>query len=108
MAETFEYALSRIVWYNGHAAWLMDMAEELESPNGNYYGCPIDANFWGTEPHVIWMILVGMFGDWGTSIRGGWIEDKAGAAKFIRDICKDDMENMEKTESGWRYKDGEG
>lgn len=38
---------------------------------------------WGTELHFLYMILVGMFGDWGTSIRSGWIEDIDECIEFV-------------------------
>lgn len=48
-----------------------------------------------SEEHVIWMLIVGRFGDWGSSINGGWIygkEDKMKAYEWIMSIFKDDIE----------------
>ena len=33
------------------------------------------------------MLLVGMFGNWGTSINSGWIEKTKECAEFIRNLC---------------------
>ena len=86
MAKRMEYALECIVWYNGHEEWLAELADELEKSEGLYPN-PFRARDWHTEEHTIWMLLVGMFGDWGTSIRGGWIEQTKECAEFIRDLC---------------------
>ena len=83
-------ALEAIVWYNGHYAWLKELRDELAvQPEGEFYCCPIDTKEWHTDKHTIWMLLVGMFGDWGTSIRSGWIEDMRGCIEFIDRLCKD-------------------
>jgi hypothetical protein len=44
---------------------------------------------------MIWMLLVGMFGDWGTSIRGGWIERHDECIAFIKSIMPEDEEDDE-------------
>jgi hypothetical protein len=91
MQYNFVEALRCIVFYDGHAEWLMNLAAELEKTDG-VTACPFDAPQWHSEKHVIWMILAGMFGDWGTSIRGGWIDQTGEAAKFIRSICDEEVE----------------
>ena len=88
-----DYALESIIWYNGHQEWLIDLANKLESTE-SYFPNPIDVSEWHTEMHCIWMLLVGMFGDWGTSIRGGWIEKTKECAEYIRKLCKDDDEEF--------------
>ena len=81
-------ALSNIVWYNWHYGWLKDLRDRLEEhPRGEFFTDLIHPDDWLTDRHIIVMILVGMFGDWGTSIRTGWIEDIDGCIKFIDDIC---------------------
>lgn len=43
----------------------------------------------------MWMLIVGRFGDWGTSINSGWIcgkENKMKAYEWIMSIFKDDIE----------------
>ena len=82
-------ALQNIVFYDGHKEWLTKLADDLEDKQG-IVPCPFNHRQWHSEEHVIWMILCGMFGDWGTSIRGGWIEQTKDAAKFIRSICSEE------------------
>lgn len=94
-----DYALSSIVWYNGHEEWLINLADKLEVAKSNYPN-PIDVSEWHTEMHCIWMLLVGMFGDWGTSIRGGWIEKTKECAEYIRNLCRDDDEEEEELTEG--------
>ena len=75
-------ALENVIWYDGHYEWLKDLRNELENYDDCLYSIP-EGMEWHTEQHCIWMLLVGMFGDWGTSIRTGWIEDFEGCIKFI-------------------------
>ena len=84
--NTMEYALENIVWYNSHYVWLEKLAEEIENKGEGCFSIPLTIE-WNTEKHFLWMLLVGMFGDWGTSIRSGWIEDKEACVKFIRELC---------------------
>ena len=101
--EKFIYAMDSIVWYDGHHEWLKTICDEMEAilkmgDKYTNYNCPFDHTEWHTEKHTIFMILVGMFGDWGTSIRGGWIEDIEGCIKFIDEICKHSWEAEEDKE----------
>jgi hypothetical protein len=81
-------ALSNIVWYNCYYVWLKDLRDRLEEHRpGKFFADLIHPDDWFTDRHIIVMILVGMFGDWGTSMRSGWIEDIDGCIKFIDDIC---------------------
>ena len=83
-------ALENIIWYDGHYRWLKELRDELEA-HGEFYPKP-DSIEWHTEQHCIWMLLVGTFGEWGTSIRTGWIEDIKGCIAFIDEICKESWE----------------
>lgn len=90
-------ALSNIVFYNGHEIFLMALANEM------YYrysiGCSNSINYHDVtetynvdyEEHMLWMIFVSMFGDWGTSVNYGWIEPQnyKDCADFICDILDD-------------------
>ena len=93
MSNSLQSALEEIVWYDGHYEWLKNLADQLEKTSG-FYANPFTAGQWHTEEHTIWMLLVGMFGSWGTSIRGGWIEETKEAAKYIRELCMTDEERM--------------
>ena len=85
MNEKLEEALIAIIWYNCHYEWLEELADELESIS-MYYKLPLVAL--NTEQHTIWMLLVGMFGNWGTSINSGWIENTKECAAYIRTLCR--------------------
>lgn len=85
MIEKIEFALECIVCYDGHDEWLEKLADELDATS-EIYRCPLDE--WHTEQHTIWMLLVGMFGSWGTSIRSGWIEKTKECANYIRELCR--------------------
>lgn len=75
-------ALQLIVFYDGLDVFLNILKKQLKETEG-YLICPVAHNEWGTEEHTFWEILVCLFGDYGTSIRGGWIVDKEGCCKFI-------------------------
>ena len=106
-----EDALASILWYNGYLGHEEDLGEgetyfvddliELLDKTikkeykpkhgflgaediGEYCKCPRLENL-GTEEHCVYMMLVGMFGDWGTSIRGGWIEDCEECKKWLEE-----------------------
>lgn len=85
--EVFAEALESICWYNSHGPFLMNLAERIESEKDETFLYPEDIK-WDTEEHFFWMILVSIFGDYGTSIRCGWIEKKEDCAAFIKRICR--------------------
>lgn len=85
-------SLETIIWYDGHYVWLKELRDDMEKHDGHTYGNPFDTKNWHTEHHTIWMLLVGMFGNWGTSIRGGWIDDIPGCIAFIDAVCHDSWE----------------
>lgn len=89
-------AMESIIWYDGHYEWLRTLKDILLGmPEGDILTCPFDSEEWGQEQHVIWMLLVGMFGNWGTSIRGGWIDKPKECAEFIEAVCKESWEEGE-------------
>ena len=95
--EKMYHALESIIWYDGHYEWLKELRDDLEKllQSGEKYvsyACPFKSTEWHTEKHTIYMLLVGMFGNWGTSIRGGWISDLKGCIDFIDAICKEAWE----------------
>lgn len=85
--EVFAEALDSICWYNSHGPFLMNLAERIESETDETFLYPEDIK-WDTEEHFFWMILVSIFGDYGTSIRCGWIEKKEDCVAFIKRICR--------------------
>ena len=82
-------ALTDIVWYDNHSDWLREACSELEKAKKEGTNYCIPDIEWHTEMHTIWMLLTGMFGDWGTSIRSGWIEDIDGCIEFIQGLIRD-------------------
>lgn len=84
--QTLEYALECVVWYHCHYEWLEKVADELEKSTKSYL-IPSDVRGKDTEENFIWMLLVGMFGNWGSSIGGGWIEKTRECAEYIRTLC---------------------
>jgi hypothetical protein len=98
MSERLEEALKSIIWYDCHYEWLETLANKIENTEA-YFVCPFEIEDWHKERHVIYMLLVGMFGNWGTSIRGGWIEETKECAEYIRELCKD-MKELEELNGG--------
>nr|UVX87521.1 MAG: hypothetical protein [Bacteriophage sp.] len=94
ICESVESAINSICWYNGYGAEILNLAEEIKK------SAKTDESFrWKheiySEEHVIWMLIVGRFGEWGSSINGGWIygkENKMQAYEWIMSIFKDDIE----------------
>lgn len=75
-------AIGNIAFYNGHNEWLRKIADEMSAiPEGKSYTYVFDE--WHTERHTLWMMLVSAFGDWGASIRSGWIVNTKKCAEFI-------------------------
>jgi hypothetical protein len=92
---TLYEALEAIIWYDNHSDWLKKLCvniEKAKEKGDNFSEFPLDE--WHTEKHTIWMLLVGMFGDWGTSIRSGWIERHDECIAFINNITKNSLEGL--------------
>lgn len=90
--EAILYAISNVVWYNGLDN-LIKKWKTLEHTNG-YISVPDDV--WNYKDlQVIWMICVSLFGDYGTSPRGGWITDIEGFYNFIDAITSDNKNEWE-------------
>ena len=92
---SLEHSLQLIIWYDGWEEWLRGIQEDMKILNEDKkvseyksYRPEIELNEWHTEKHTIWMLLVGMFGEWGTSIRSGWIE------KYKFNDCIEFIEEM--------------
>lgn len=81
-------AIGDIAWYNNHLVWLEKLADDLEKHAAYGFSYIPDEDEYLTDRHCLWMLLVGMFGNWGTSIRAGWIEDWEGCLKFIREVLE--------------------
>ena len=82
-------SLNLLVSYNGYSDYVKNFLGHISASEKDYVTCPE----WLKDPHSIagwiWFILVCRFGDYGTSPRFGWIEDKNGAMKFLRYLLND-------------------
>ena len=96
--ESLYETIRTIVKYNGHSEWLKQLITELEEKKkeGSYtnYPLPLLMRELHTEKHTIFEILTGMFGDWGTSIRFGWIEQYDACIEFIKSILPEEEEEQ--------------
>ena len=86
MTDRFKEAFGSIAFYNGHEEWLWQLSDELAA--SDCVKCSITDAEWLTDKHALWMMLVSAFGDWGTSIRYGWIDRTEEAAQFINDATE--------------------
>lgn len=87
--DRFATVFGEIAAYNCHEEWLWELADKLsELEAGKYFYCPITTEEWLTDRHALWMMLVSAYGNWGTSIRHGWIEKTAEAASFINEATE--------------------
>lgn len=87
--DRFAEAFDSIAWYEGYEEWLAEVSADLKAVKpGRYLSNPLMLEAWGSVQHALWMMLVSAFGDWGTSIRGGWIEKTEEAAQFIDAVLK--------------------
>ena len=92
---SLEHSLQLIIWYDGWEKWWREIQEDMKKLSEDKkvseyqsYRPEIELNEWHTEKHVIWMLLTGTFGEWGTSIRSGWIE------KYKFNDCIEFIEEM--------------
>lgn len=85
----FIEAFESIVHYDGHKEWLKELAEKISKEESFSYKCPFEEEELHTEEHILYMMLVGIFGDWGTSIRFGWIDRKEECVSFINRVLND-------------------
>lgn len=84
MTDRFSDAFGNIASYNGNEEWLWEMADKLrEVEEGKNFCLGVPPEGWITARPALWMMLVSAFGDWGTSIRFGWIDQTKAAADFI-------------------------
>jgi len=93
MAEmSVSRALADLSWYNGYYDDLQKIKEYIKSFGNDNHATfpdflPDDCD---TFLRVFWSILVLMYGEYGTSPRYGWVEDRKNATRFIDRVCKDE------------------
>lgn len=90
--------LNSVIWYNGIYDFLFKIKDEIEKDVGidevgqytlgGYEDRNEDID---EQEEIFWMILVLLFGDYGTSPRRGWlyIQNKDGILKFLNAILQD-------------------
>ena len=82
-------ALKLMVKYNGYSDYVESIIDHINGFRRGYVVCPD----WLRDPHTVtgwlWFILVCRFGDYGTSPRFGWIEDRDGAMRFLERLMED-------------------
>ena len=88
------WTLQDIVSYQGYEEELLELKKLLEQwlermkNEKDSFPCPYHDPH--TQFHMFWMLIVGLFGDWGTSIRFGWIyyENIPYAIEFINRLIE--------------------
>ena len=76
-----------IIWYNGLEEIVIkwkDYKKGDDAPYWAYNSSLNDGDYRQLE--MVWMYLVLCFGDYGTSPRGGWIEDFEGYKKWFEEL----------------------
>lgn len=90
-------SLASIAWYNGIGVELLNLSEDFRDlayenkkkmKRDNYI---YNHNWNNSDLHFFWMLLVGQFGDWGTSINSGWVSHNKlnEAADWIQSIFRE-------------------
>ena len=100
--------LDTITWYNGIYEPLLDLKKDLLDCNNryNYLKCKDNSleykheSFYDNQFEIFYMMLVLMFGDYGTSPRSGWLYliNKEKIIEFIDRITKTGREDLESEE----------
>lgn len=94
--------LDSIVWYNGIGDILLKLKEDITNSEGETYSKLKDDlkykydEFSNNQFEIFWMMLVLMYGDYGTSPRSGWLnmENKNEIISFIDQITKTTKEDF--------------
>lgn len=94
--------LDSIVWYNGIGDILLKLKEDIINSEGEIYSKLKDDlkykydEFSNDQFEIFWMMLVLMYGDYGTSPRSGWLnmENKNEIISFIDQITKTTKEDF--------------
>lgn len=99
-AEELLDALDSLVWYNGAYEILEDVQRYIKSHiDGKVITYPYSllAGEDKQTSKTVWFLMVCMFGDYGTSPRGGWIEakNKDKAIAFLNAIMRTYVESEE-------------
>lgn len=80
-------ALRDIVWYNClYESENIPALLKLEKGKYGYITYPTEILNGKLEMQYIWAMCVSMFGDYGTSVFSGWIEDVEGFRSFLESL----------------------
>ena len=91
-------ALNSVIWYNGLSPFLFEIKYDIENNIGIDKAGQFTLNEYedrhenlDEQEEIFWMILVLLFGDYGTSPRRGWlyIQNKDGILKFLNTVLQD-------------------
>lgn len=88
--DNIGYALKIAIIYNGYDEIVREWANiELATGENMLFRSDSNCNEWeAAQIEIIWMMLVIMFGDWGTSPRYGWIEKIHEFRNFVQQITE--------------------
>ena len=95
--------LNGVIWYNGIYDFLFKIKDEIKNGVGidevgqyTLSGYEDRHENIDEQEEIFWMILVLLFGDYGTSPRRGWlyIQNKDGILKFLNAILQDIKEEQ--------------
>lgn len=85
-----EQAIKLLVFYNGYDGIVRSLLHHISEYPQNKQILPPDGIKYGDEDEtveaVLWFLLVCMYGDYGTSPRFGWIENKEKAIAFLNSL----------------------
>lgn len=85
-----EQAMNYLVFYNGYEEIVRSLLEHISMFSEGKTILPPKNLKYGDESEtveaIIWFLLVCMFGDYGTSPRFGWIEEKEKAIAFLNSL----------------------
>lgn len=92
--------LNAICWYNGVYEPLTKLREDIKNYKGSNYLKfddnlqPKHKDFDNEQFEIFYMLLVLLFGNYGTSPRSGWLEmeNRSKIIDFINKLVKDDNE----------------
>ena len=91
---TIEEAIATALWYNGLIgiveSWADLKPNEYKHITEPYFDMDIEKEA-KAQLQIVWMILVLLYGDYGTSPRFGWIEDIKGFRAFIEKLKEYDL-----------------
>ena len=91
-------ALNSVIWYNGLSPFLFEIKYDIENNIGIDEAGQFTLNEYedrhenlDEQEEIFWMILVLLFGDYGTSPRRGrlYIQNKDGILKFLNTVLQD-------------------